>query len=68
MSGGVPCNCEQRKKPIDQRDWLVTAYRNNTSAFNGYRRTSSDYSEVRCMQCRGIWRTKAAYVERLKRR
>lgn len=38
----------------------------HTSAFNGYHRTPSDYSTVRCLKCRGVWRTKAAYVTALK--
>lgn len=54
------------------RPWVVTARKCNRSAFNGYRLTSSDYSEVRCHgitstghRCTGMWRTKAAYVEAL---
>jgi hypothetical protein len=45
----------------------VTQYKCNHSAFNGYRRTPSDYSEVACLGslggCGARWRTKAAYVE-----
>jgi hypothetical protein len=44
----------------------VTARYCNYSAFNGYHWTPSDYSEVRCSECRTSWRTKARYVEHLK--
>jgi hypothetical protein len=37
----------------------------NYSAFNGYRRTPSDYSLVGCKTCGISWRTKAAYVDGL---
>lgn len=57
---GTKCSCE---KP--RRAWVVTARRCNYSAFNGNRRTPSDYSEVRCTACRARWRTKADYVDRL---
>ena len=61
MSGGVPCEC----KPKTKVNWVVTGRRCNYSAFNGYHRTSSDYSQVHCRKCRGVWRTKADYVDRL---
>ena len=65
MSGGVFCHCDERHKPIGERKWVVTQYHCNYSAFNGYRYTPSDYSQVYCKVCRGIWRTKGAYVEQL---
>lgn len=65
MSGGAFCHCDERHKPVRERAWVVTAHRCNYSAFNGYRRTPSDYSEVHCPKCLGVWRTKAAYVEEL---
>lgn len=53
----------------DRAAWRVTVYRANYSAFNGYRRTPSDYSEVRCDRdlggCGARWRTNAKYVETL---
>lgn len=58
MSGGTRCKC----KPAALR---VTRYRYNTSAFNGYRRTPSDYSTVCCVTCGTTFRTKAAYVDGL---
>ncbi|WP_052398055.1 hypothetical protein [Streptomyces sp. NRRL F-5123] len=42
--------------------WRVEVRKANYSAFNGGRRTPSDYSQVRCGECGARWRTKAAYV------
>jgi hypothetical protein len=42
----------------------VAHRRHNHSAFNGYRRTASERSEVRC-PCGHRWRTYAAYVDLL---
>jgi transcription elongation factor Elf1 len=44
---------------------FVSVYRGNWSAFNGYRRQYSDYSEITCDACGHSWRTKAKYVEDL---
>lgn len=68
MSGGTVCKCEESKKPLEDRDWEVLDYKCNHSAFNGGRRTSSDYSCVTCHQCPALWRTKADYVGTLWRR
>jgi hypothetical protein len=38
----------------------------NYSAFNGYRFTPSEYSELRCTGCGLRWRTKARYVGKLR--
>jgi hypothetical protein len=43
--------------------WRVEVRRANYSAFNGYRRTPSAYSQLRCGECGAVWRTKAAYVD-----
>lgn len=48
-----------------RRHWRVLMRNANRSAFNGYRRTPSDYSAVRCPACHLVWRTKAAYVATL---
>ena len=41
-------------------DFIVVVDRHcNYSAFNGYRRTPSNYSCVRCLKCGRYWRTKA---------
>jgi len=65
MSGNVPCNCPERKKPLAQRNWVVSQRNHNRSAFNGYHYTPSAYSTVTCRGCHGFWRTKAAYVNQL---
>lgn len=65
MSGGAQCRCGKREA------WIVTVYRGNYSAFNGYRFTRSDYSEIVCQSaaggCGARWRTQAKYVEKLPR-
>lgn len=64
MSQGEACTDRTHKQ-----SWVVAQYRCNYSAFNGYHRTPSDYSLVRCTVagCNKAWRTKAAYVDRLPR-
>lgn len=56
---GVHCK-NQAHRPF----WTVTMRNYNQSAFSGYHKTYSEYSEVRCSfdACRSRWRTKAAYV------
>lgn len=58
MSGGVYCI-----NPVLHRPWwrIIQRYCNH-SAFNGYHQTPSQWSSVRCLDCGGFWRTKAAYV------
>ena len=67
MAHGFNCHCEERKKPVAERNWEVMQYRCNHSAFNGYHYTPSEYSTVVCRNpgCHGIGRTKAAYVDEL---
>jgi hypothetical protein len=62
MSGGNACKVKAHR-PF----WVVLQRNHNTSAFNGYRRTPSEYSEVWCTVggCSSVWRTKAAYVGEL---
>ena len=55
--------CENRK--AHKAYWVVECRNHNHSAFNGYRMTPSAYSQVRCLECRARWRTKAAYVDDL---
>lgn len=66
MSGGYSCRCEERNKPVEERDWEVLQLYCNHSAFNGYHCTSSDWSSVVCNVCGALWRTKAKYVDSLK--
>jgi hypothetical protein len=63
------CHCEERKKPVKDRNWEIWQYRCNHSAFNGYHYTPSDYSTIVCNAdgCVGCWRTKADFVFELMR-
>lgn len=47
--------------------WVVLQRKCNYSAFSGYHFTESDYSAVQCQApgCGRVWRTKAAYVDKL---
>lgn len=65
MSVSFNCHCGERSKPVNQRKWVVIKRRGSHSAFNGYRWKASDYSEVFCVVCRALGRTKAAYVSQL---
>ena len=65
MSSGRMCVCPKYKDHSERKNWQVIQYHCNHSAFNGYRRTFSDYSSVECTKCHQIWRTKAAYVDEL---
>lgn len=64
MSG---CTCGRSQRGPNDSDWVVTQYHCNHSAYNSYRYTPSDYSEVTCRRCGAVWRTKAGYVEHLPR-
>lgn len=66
MAVGFSCQCAERKKPVEQRDWVVTEYKWNSGAFVAAGGEYSDYSEIRCLQCARRGRTKAKYVEKLK--
>lgn len=61
--GAVTCKCGNRDA------WRVTIREGNYSAFHGYRRAWSEYSEVMCEPeeggCGARWRTKAKYVRTL---
>jgi hypothetical protein len=67
MAQSFNCKCGERSKPLEDRNWEVLKYKCHHSAFNGYRRTYSEYSTVICNQpgCPGLGRTKAAYVDEL---
>ena len=65
MSVSFSCKCEERKKPIKERNWEIVQYKCNYSAFNGYHYTPSNYSHIRCNTCQACGRTKANYVTTL---
>jgi hypothetical protein len=60
MASGIACRDDAHRQY-----WRVLMRNANRSAFNGYRRTTSDYSAVHCPVCHLAWRTKAAYVATL---
>ena len=64
MSESFGCKCEERKKPISLRKWVVWA-RFCNHAFNGYKRAPSKYSTVLCLVWNAMGRTKASYVKHL---
>lgn len=53
------------KDPSHKPDWFVDGRNCNYSAFNGWRRTPSAYSQVWCPNCYITWRSKGAYVDAL---
>jgi hypothetical protein len=65
MSSGRVCICPKDKDHGERKNWVVTQYRCNHSAFNGYHQTLSDYSSVICKRCGAAWRTRAGYVDEL---
>ena len=66
MSGGLSCHCDERNKPIDDRNWRVIDRNCNYSKFNGSRYTPSEYSAIKCLTCGCWWRSRSKYVDRLK--
>lgn len=62
MSGGLACSRDGHA----MESWVVIQRNGNASAFNGYHWQRSEYSEVCCLKCLARWRTKAAYVRRLR--
>jgi hypothetical protein len=66
MSAGGACKCVQRSLPISERAWEVTNREANYSAFNGYHRTPSAYSELHCWACGARWRSNAGYVKKTR--
>lgn len=60
MSGGPAC-----RSGAHRMFWVVVQRGYNMSAFNGYHKTPSAYSLVRCTFCQAAWRTNAKYVGEL---
>lgn len=65
MSKGIACSCSG---PIEDRlkNWRIIQFKCNHSAFNGWKKTYSEYSSFRCMVCTNIWRSKSDYVFKVK--
>lgn len=66
MSQGTSCKCDEGTKAPEHRRWVVLQRQCNYSAFNGYHYTPSDYSCVQCHLCGATWRTKSAFVAKLR--
>jgi hypothetical protein len=66
MCTSFGCRCEERRKPVGERNWGVIMRCYHRSAFAGGHWTPSDYSTVVCLTCGAIGRTKAQYVEKLR--
>lgn len=68
MSVSFSCHCEERKKPVEKRNWIVLTRKGNHSYFEypkgGFH--PSNYSTVYCCSCGSMGRTKAKYVEKLR--
>lgn len=64
MSGGWGCRCTGTTAE-KRANWRVVTRKANHSAFSGYRRTPSQYSQIICIRCNALWRTKAKYVDEL---
>lgn len=62
----MTCQCEESRRPVKERAWVVEQRNCSHSAFNGWRWAPSSYSQVRCLTCRATWRTNAKYVNRLQ--
>ncbi|BAV81123.1 hypothetical protein [Vibrio phage CKB-S2] len=65
MGRGFSCKCEERQKPAEQRQWVITQYKWNSGAFTAGDGEYSDYSRVVCLSCGASGRTKAKYVDKL---
>lgn len=71
----IACKCSERLAPLKSaigagdnrrpRQWFVLRRNYRCSAFEGYQRHWSPFSDVQCRVCGACWRTQAAYVEHL---
>lgn len=57
------CKCGSKTK------WVIIHYKHNHSHFEYPKDEEhySDYSTVKCTECGMVWRTKAKYVETLRK-
>lgn len=72
----MACKCDERFAPFKSglpegsnerpRQWFVIRRHESCSAFTGYRRQWSEYSDVACRVCGSHWRTKADFVDELE--
>lgn len=59
---GCICGGTRHERRVN---WRIYTYKGSYSAFNGYQFQPSDYSELLCVSCGRMWRTKAEYVQGL---
>jgi hypothetical protein len=66
MSGWQPCTCEGTPEE-KRKNWVVLHRKHNHSYFESPKGCEhySDYSLVCCLNCSGMFRTKADYVSDL---
>lgn len=57
MSTSLICRCPEQKKPLAERTWHIWP-----------QSLRLGYSIVHCTRCRAFWRTKASYVDIIKKR
>lgn len=50
----------------EHRLWWRVVQRERSGANNGMGTRPSEYSSLACLECRRYWRTKAAYVPRVR--
>lgn len=60
------CQCLERKKPVEQRAWIITEYKHNSSVFVKKGGEYSDWSQILCVKCGKTGRSKSKYVDSLK--
>jgi len=60
------CKCPERKKPVNERAWVVTQYHWTTGSFSPKGGEWSQYSQVYCLECGATGRSKSKYVEELE--
>jgi len=57
------CRCEERRKPVPERDWTVSNYHWNNGAFTPQGGQASNWSTVICNKCGAAGRSQSNYVE-----
>jgi len=72
MTKKIPCICPESTKPVQNRCWVIVAYRQryvgHMSGVLGSKWVPSEDSTLSCPKCGAIWRTDDECVEQLKNR
>lgn len=66
MATHFNCVCEERKKQIHDRAWVITEYKWNSGAFVSGGGEYSDWSSILCLECGSSGRSKSKYVDKLE--